>query len=104
MVKTTPMVIAVCAITDRWVSSAGISVTTAPPKRPGGVHHGVRTSRPSSPLTILSAVTRNRATTKMSTDMRQKRTFTPSLMMHKYTSRTTIYWAKPGPLSGRPAL
>jgi hypothetical protein len=34
---------------------------------------------------------------------RQKRTFTPSVMMHKYTSRTATYWAKPGLLSSRPA-
>jgi hypothetical protein len=33
----------------------------------------------------------------------QMRTFTPSLMMHKYTVQTTIYWVKPGLLSGRPA-
>ena len=35
---------------------------------------------------------------------RQKRTFTPSLMMHKYTARTTTYWVKPELLSGCPAL
>ena len=56
------------------------------PRLPASSRHGQPCHRPLTP-----------------TDSRQKRIFTPSVTMYKYTSWTTIYWAKPGLLSGWPA-